>query len=351
MVAICTTCKNAALTIGYSIDSVIKLNYPKEKIVYILVDSQSSDNTKEVSREILTQNNIRHIIINKKCSISEGRNICSEVANKFLINYVFFIDADVVILDPNLLKECLKLSMKNDKTVFFIDTEFKNFSNKENMEKFLQKIEYTKNQYKLKDVAWGATGLFFIKNDIFNKIKFQEDMNFFEDRYFGYQLRSCGYKLNFITSKNPLAYDINIKKYSDIYIKMPIIEYLRAINKKTFALAYTNYDGNALRSSISFLKSLEGKRTIFHTFYLSLILVGLFYYFLIEKTIGLIIIFFGFAILVLWAFNMRFRRCRNLKETFSCVFKFSIFGIYTFFSVPFFLMIKKNTFKKIFSEN
>jgi glycosyltransferase involved in cell wall biosynthesis len=104
MVAICTTCKNAALTIGYSIDSVIKLNYPKEKIVYILVDSQSSDNTKEVSREILTQNNIRHIIINKKCSISEGRNICSEVANKFLINYVFFIDADVVILDPNLLK-------------------------------------------------------------------------------------------------------------------------------------------------------------------------------------------------------------------------------------------------------
>lgn len=130
---------------------------------------------------------------------------------------------------------------------------------------------------------------------------------------------------------------------------MSIIDYLRAINKKSLALAYTNYDGDALRSSISFLKSLEGRRAIFHTFYLVLIFVGLLYYVLIEETIGSIILFLGFTILVLWTFNMRVRRCRNLKETFSCVFKFSIFGVYSFFSVPFFLMIKKNSFKKIFS--
>lgn len=142
------------------------------------MDSQSSDNTKEVASQILTQNNIKHVIINKKCSISEGRNICFEVANKFSIEYVLFIDADVVILDANLLQKCIQLSVNNNETVFFINAEPKNFYDKEAMEGFLLKVECTKNQYILKDVAWCGTGLFFIKNDIFNKIRFQEDMNF-----------------------------------------------------------------------------------------------------------------------------------------------------------------------------
>ncbi|MEN3051764.1 MAG: glycosyltransferase [Candidatus Methanosuratincola petrocarbonis] len=346
-VAICTTCKNSALTIGYSINSAIKLNYPKEKIVYILVDSESSDNTKEVASEILTQNNIKHVIINKKCSISEGRNVCLEVARKISVEYALFIDADVVILNPFLLREFLSLPMKNE-TVFFVDCKSKNFSDKKHMENFLRKIDYTKNRYTLEDAIWGATGLFFMKVNIFDIIKFQEDMNFFEDRYFGYELRKQGYKLKVLASDIPLAYDINIKKYSDIYIKMPIIDYLRAINKKSLALAYTNYKGDTLRSLVSFLKSIDGKRATFHTLYVGAIVVGLLYFALMKEIIGVVIMFLGFLTLALWTFNMRVKRCRDLKETFSCMFKYSIFGVYSFFSVQLFLIINRDNFKKIF---
>lgn len=352
-VAICTTCRNAELTIGYCIDSIMKLNYPKEKLVYIIVDSQSSDNTREIADRILSRKNIKHIIINKKCTISEGRNICIGKALELSIDYLFFIDADEFILDPNLLRELIILSTKNKNSVLFVPSPFKNFFNREEMEKFIKNIsiEQKDREYVLNSEKWAGTGLFFSSVNILKDIKFSEELNFLEDIYFGYELKEKGYKVKVIKSDEPLAFDLNVTKYSDIYIKISVRDYLRALNKKSFSLAYKNYEGSVLSSLIKFIKSEDGRRAGFHMFYAITILFGLLLKLVFNERIGISVAVFGVAVLVLWTVRMRIRRCRNLRDAFSYLLKYSIFGIHSFFYVPLFLIINKNKFKKLILNN
>lgn len=166
------------------------------------------------------------------------------------------------------------------------------------------------------------------------EIKFHNELNFFEDRYFGYELRERGYGIKVVSSE-ALAYDINVNKYSDIYIKTPAKEYLRAINKKTFALAYSHYTDSLFNSFIRFIKSENGRMATFHTLYVSLMFFGAVLS-LILKELGIAMTVLGLTIVSLWTIGMRIRRCKDLKETLSCLFKYSIFGIYSFFPYLYF---------------
>ena len=62
---------NEAKTIGKTVDSIVKADYPKEKLEIIIVNDGSKDNTAKVAQEIIKKNKgYKILLINKDTSLS-----------------------------------------------------------------------------------------------------------------------------------------------------------------------------------------------------------------------------------------------------------------------------------------
>ena len=103
LVAVCLTCKNASTTIKYSLQSIASLNYPKERLIVIVVDADSNDDTADIAKKVLSLLNLKHEVIVKPSNIPEGRNICINRALEIGAEYIFFVDSDVIIVCRDVL--------------------------------------------------------------------------------------------------------------------------------------------------------------------------------------------------------------------------------------------------------
>jgi len=101
-ICVAMTCKNSALTIRYSLLSVLKQRGADLSVV--IVDSNSTDGTDSVAVETLKAFNIPYKLIRKGCNIAEGRNIALKAALDFDPEYVFFLDSDTLLLYSNALE-------------------------------------------------------------------------------------------------------------------------------------------------------------------------------------------------------------------------------------------------------
>ncbi|MEI6816812.1 MAG: glycosyltransferase [Bacteroidota bacterium] len=98
-ISIIIPAKNEEKLIRICIESLNKINYPKDKFEIIITDGLSTDNTVAVAKEMGAR-----VINNPKQTVSPGRNIGFENAKGDLIA---FTDADCIV-DENWLQNSLK---------------------------------------------------------------------------------------------------------------------------------------------------------------------------------------------------------------------------------------------------
>ncbi len=104
-VSIIIPVKNEAGLLKTCLESISNLDYPKENIEVIVADGMSKDNSVEIAKHYGAK-----VVLNKKQTVSPGRNIAFEHASGEIIA---FTDADCIV-DKNWIRNSLKY-FKNDK--------------------------------------------------------------------------------------------------------------------------------------------------------------------------------------------------------------------------------------------
>ena len=92
-VSIVMPCYNEANSIGNAIESLLRLNYPKDMLEIIVVDDKSSDNSAEIVRKYAQKHSNVRLIVNKRNSggAAEPTNIGVKAAK---YKYIAVADAD-----------------------------------------------------------------------------------------------------------------------------------------------------------------------------------------------------------------------------------------------------------------
>jgi len=93
MITICTVVRNREWIIRYMLESLLRQEYPKDKIFYVLIDGGSTDRTVSIAKELLRSSGIEYKVIVKESNIPEARNLCIDLA---VGDVLVFWDSDVV---------------------------------------------------------------------------------------------------------------------------------------------------------------------------------------------------------------------------------------------------------------
>lgn len=112
-VSIIVPCFNEGELIGKTIESLLKLDYPKNMIEIIIVDDKSSDNSAEIARKYEKKYKNVRVIVNKRNSggAAEPTNIGIRAAK---YNYIAVTDADSSP-QPDALKKMLGFLQEDEK--------------------------------------------------------------------------------------------------------------------------------------------------------------------------------------------------------------------------------------------
>ena len=318
-VAICLTCKNASATIEYTLRSVASLNYPKDKLIIIIVDGGSSDNTVDIARRLLSSYGLKHEIVIKPCNIPEGRNICIDRALKIGADYIFFVDSDVIVADKNILAKLIIFDKRHGPCIVHANVKNKVFSSLGELRLFSSRIaelnEGSNDVMLARAVPCCAMGLTLIPIAIARRVRFDEDMTFNEDCSYGYSAWKSGYKVYLANTNSPIAYDVNLPKHSDIYARMSVRDYLRGLRKKVLMRAYTYYDGSVLKTMTKFLKDVAGKRMLLHFLITLMLTMGLIMLSMESlQYLGLAFIALYMVVDLPYLVRLRKARCESLRQ-------------------------------------
>lgn len=87
--------RNSARTIAENINSIVKLDYPKEKFLLVVVDGNSTDGTVEIIKEKLNQSNVNAVFMcDEGKGLSCARQLAVENCNS---KYIVWVDGDNVL--------------------------------------------------------------------------------------------------------------------------------------------------------------------------------------------------------------------------------------------------------------
>ena len=195
-VSIIIPCYNEGETIGKTIESLLKLDYPQNMIEIIIVDDKSKDNTVEIARKYEKEYKNVRVIVNKKNSggAAEPTNIGFKAAK---YEYVAVTDADS---SPE--REALKKMigyLQSDPSVGAVTCAVLTKNVKTRMQK-LQAIEYkvisfTRKLLDLVDAVYVTPGPFALyRKEIIQKIGYFDIKNLTQDIEVVWRLRAHGYK-------------------------------------------------------------------------------------------------------------------------------------------------------------
>jgi len=337
-VAACLTCKNAGATLGCTLQSIASLDYPRDRLAVIIVDGGSEDDSVDIARKLLNFYGLKGEIVVKPCNIPEGRNICISKALETNADYIFFIDSDVVIADKGILAKLTEFDMRYGPCVVSANTKFKFFSSLEELRLFCSRAAELGGDSGMMlagAVPWSGMSLTLIPRCIAEQVRFDEDLTFAEDAYYGYLVWRGGYKVYGVNADKPIAYDVNLPKHTDIYIRMGVREYLRGLYKKALIIVYTYYGGGVLKTMIRLLRNIRGRRMLFHFLSMLILAIGLVMLF----TASLQLWGLAFTILHMVAdlsYLMRLWKvkCRNIHQALASLLKYRIYSLYALLSMP-----------------
>jgi glycosyltransferase involved in cell wall biosynthesis len=228
----------------WSIEAVLQAlrrqTYPHEKIFVLIVDGGSKDKTVEKAKAILQSSDFYgYKVIVEKSNIPEARNICIENMYGELL---FFLDSDVLI-EPRALEKLVgalqtcrcEILSANCRSIVVKDTG--------KIWSLLLELDETQQEIKeVVEVPSAAMGHTLIKKEVFEKVRFDNSLNFGEDADFCINAREKGFHL--CLHKGATAFDVNVGagKLSDIYVYSPIMPQIRSLKKrakaKTFGLGF-----------------------------------------------------------------------------------------------------------------
>ncbi|MEM1970636.1 MAG: glycosyltransferase, partial [Sulfolobales archaeon] len=255
----CVLTLNSEATVGHAIKSILKQRPPKDEVFFVVVDGGSRDRTIKIVNEVLR--GLSYELISAPGSnIPQARNVCLNEAVKRGFERLIFIDSDIILLARNLLELAERVSDEHRDSIIHFSSRFLYFSNLSELEEFLRKAEYMEmfpEQIRLKRSLAIGMGFTIIPKSIFEKIRFDEDIDFSEDKYYALKAFSEGFEV--LTATDTIGYvvDANIVRNakSDIYWRMPFKRYLRAARKKAVVKYIDALDMRRLDvSKLEFLK-------------------------------------------------------------------------------------------------
>ena len=88
------------------LESLLRQEYPKDKIFYVLIDGGSTDRIVSIAKELLRSSGIEYKVIVKESNIPEARNLCIDLA---VGDVLVFWDSDVVAPADSLSKVVLMI--------------------------------------------------------------------------------------------------------------------------------------------------------------------------------------------------------------------------------------------------
>ncbi len=139
LVSIIIPAYNEENTILKTVDSVLNLDYPANKIELLIVNDGSTDKTASLVKDLIKQNPTKNIKLIKQKNQGKAKSLNNALA-KLKGKFFACLDADSFV-DKSTLKKMLYIFEQNDKELTIITPGMKVFKPKNLLQK-LQKIEY-----------------------------------------------------------------------------------------------------------------------------------------------------------------------------------------------------------------
>lgn len=220
-------CYNSDKYIKQGIESILSINYPKDKFCTIVVDDCSTDRTVSIIKEGKFKNT-RLIELSKNLGPANARNIGKSKAST---DYVIFIDTETK-LDKNILQNYAEAAKKFPKAVFCGKIEFYGHKNL-NTEIIERRNIFYMRQGSDSDLLWAATNNLCVPKEVYKNYSFNpqfsiaasEDIDFcFRIRDEGYKIlynnKSIAYHKSFDSFKSAIARMFRYGKGTSIFVKV-----------------------------------------------------------------------------------------------------------------------------------
>ncbi|MEW6063345.1 MAG: glycosyltransferase [Nanoarchaeota archaeon] len=207
---------NGQEAIAKTINSVLNLNYPKEKLQLIIVNDGSKDNTKKIVEKIIKKHKKSNILLINQQNQGKGAALNTALKNtksKFFVS----LDADSFVREDALQK--LIPCFKNEKTAAVLPLV--KLDNRKSIIEKIQSCEYLINFFYKRvmsnmDCIHVAPGPFSVyKTEIIKKLKGFDENNLTEDMEITLRLQKHHYQITQILSAEILT--IAPKTFKEFY--------------------------------------------------------------------------------------------------------------------------------------
>lgn len=206
MVSILVPAHNEAKVIGRTVESLLLLNYPKSKMELIVINDNSSDNSKEILEDIKNKyNNYNFTIINTD-SLTGGKGKSNALNIGYTISKGDFIavyDADNTP-DRNALRYLVQTIVMNDELGAVIGKFRTRNKNKNLLTKFIN-IETLSFQWMSQAGRWQLFNLctipgtnFILRRSIIEEIGGWDSKAIAEDTEISFRIYKLGYKIKLV---------------------------------------------------------------------------------------------------------------------------------------------------------
>ncbi|MGG6561841.1 UNVERIFIED_CONTAM: glycosyl transferase family 2 [Clostridioides difficile] len=258
MISILVPAHNEAKVIGRTVESLLLLNYPKSKMELIVINDNSSDNSKEILENIKDRyNNYNFTIINTD-SLTGGKGKSNALNIGYTISKGDFIavyDADNTP-DKNALRYLVQTIVMNDELGAVIGKFRTRNKNKNLLTKFIN-IETLSFQWMSQAGRWQLFNLctipgtnFILRRSILEEIGGWDSKAIAEDTEISFRIYKLGYKIKLVPQsitweQEPETVKVWIKQRTrwakgNIYVLMKYIKniFKQGRNKIVFDIAY-----------------------------------------------------------------------------------------------------------------
>lgn len=258
MISILVPAHNEAKVIGRTVESLLLLNYPKSKMELIVINDNSSDNSKEILENIKDRyNNYNFTIINTD-SLTGGKGKSNALNIGYTISKGEFIavyDADNTP-DKNALRYLVQTIVMNDELGAVIGKFRTRNKNKNLLTKFIN-IETLSFQWMSQAGRWQLFNLctipgtnFILRRSIIEEIGGWDSKAIAEDTEISFRIYKLGYKIKLVPQsitweQEPETVKVWIKQRTrwakgNIYVLMKYIKniFKQGRNKIVFDIAY-----------------------------------------------------------------------------------------------------------------
>lgn len=135
LVSIIVTTKNEEKNIGHCLQSIKEQVYPCDKLEIVVVDSNSTDRTKEIAKKYTSK------VFNREPERSAQRNFGIEKASG---KYILYLDADM-ILSEKVVEECVNKCEGEDCIALYIPERIVSLPTNKSVDNFFNRRNHSYN--------------------------------------------------------------------------------------------------------------------------------------------------------------------------------------------------------------